>query len=58
MGRSITDNLLLFREAKWWAYHHQIPTMFLLLDFSKAYDRIEWRYVQAALKALGFSPKF
>lgn len=57
MGRSIADNLLLFREAKWWAYHHQLPVVFLLLDFSKAYDRIEWRYVQAALRQLGFGPK-
>lgn len=44
-GRSIVDNLLLFTEAKWWAYHHHLPTVVLLLDFSKAYNRVEWKYM-------------
>lgn len=57
-GRSIVDNLLLFREAKWWAYHHHLPVVFLLLDFSKAYDRIEWKFLQATLRQLGFGCKF
>ena len=29
-----------------------------LLDFEKAYDRIEWPFVKGMLKAFGFSPYF
>lgn len=43
-GRTIADNLLLFREAEWHAYAMEQEVTFLQLDYSKAYDRLEWHF--------------
>lgn len=57
-GRSIADNLVLFREAKWLCFIEQLVMTFLQLDFSKAFDRVEWHFMQAGLLALGFGLDF
>lgn len=57
-GRTIADNLLLFREAKWHAYATQQEVTFLQLDYSKAYDMLEWHFLHAGLQKLGFGPVF
>lgn len=41
-GRTVADNLLLFREAKWHTYASDQEVTFLQLDYSKAYDQLEW----------------
>lgn len=57
-GRTIADNLLLFLEAKWHAYATQREMTFLQLDYSKAYDRMEWHFLHIGLQKLGFGPVF
>lgn len=57
-GRSIADNLMLFREAKYHAFTTKQKVAFLQLDFSKAYDTVEWHFMQECLKAMGFGEKF
>lgn len=57
-GRNISDNLLLFREAKWHAYSTKQEITFLQLDYLKAYDRLEWHFLFAGLRKLGFGPIF
>lgn len=57
-GRSIADNLFLFREAKWHVYASRQKVTFLQLDYSKAYDRMEWFYLFVVLRALGFRRNF
>ena len=41
-----------------WAHKSKQKAIFLKIDFSKAYDHIEWPFILAMLQALGFGPNF
>jgi hypothetical protein len=57
-GRYILENLITSWEAMDWSrYSHQNSAM-LLLDFEKAYDRVEWKFILMMLEAFGFPPFF
>uniref|UniRef100_A0A2N9FH09 Reverse transcriptase domain-containing protein n=1 Tax=Fagus sylvatica TaxID=28930 RepID=A0A2N9FH09_FAGSY len=56
-GRLITDNVLVAFET----LHHMHTTkmgrdgaMALKLDMSKAYDRVEWNYLESIMRKMGF----
>ena len=53
-GRSIIDNVFLAFETMDWAVESQQPMVMLLLDFEKAYDRVEWKFLEGTMQALGF----
>lgn len=41
-----------------WVRRSQQREILLKIDFANAYDHIEWPFILAMLKALGFGPRF
>lgn len=56
--RFILNNIFVIWEGMKWARISGQDVLFIKIDFEKAYDRIEWRYILSMLKALGFGPVF
>ncbi|KAK7840574.1 transposon tx1 uncharacterized 149 kda protein [Quercus suber] len=60
-GRVITDNILMAFETLHYMKHSQSGRsgfMALKLDMSKAYDRVEWKYLELVMKRMGFADKW
>ncbi len=57
-GRSILDNTFLAQEAQDWAEESNQDLLLLLLDFEKAFNRIEWSFLFKALAKPGFCPQW
>jgi mannosylglycoprotein endo-beta-mannosidase len=57
-GRSILDNTFLAQEALDWVVESDQDLVLLLLNFEKAFDRIEWGFLFDALAKLGFATQW
>ena len=60
-GRVIIDNILMAFETLHYMKHHQAGKsgfMALKLDMSKAYDHVEWKYLELVMKRMGFAEKW
>ena len=60
-GKVITDNILIAFETLHYMKHHQSSKtgfMALKLDMSKAYDRVEWGFMEGLLRKMGFHEKW
>lgn len=55
-GRLISDNIILGFECMHWLRHNKNKQGFasLKLDMSKAYDRVEWVYLEKVMHKMGF----
>lgn len=53
--RLISDNILIAFEATYWMRKKgKLGFATLKLDISKAYDRVEWRFLEAIMYKMGF----
>ena len=52
--RSIFDNVFLFWELTGMAMKNKEDLAVLLLDFEKAYDRVDWDFMEGSFLRLGF----
>ena len=55
-NRCILDNIFLAFESIEWALENQQALSMILLDFEKAYDRVNWTFLQQAMERMGFDP--
>eukprot|EP00249_Psilotum_nudum_P024947 c29329_g1_i3 orf=116-487(+) len=56
--RSMLDQVANIREAIQWAVSEKRDTLFTKIDFDKAYDRVEWVFIDRTLEKLGIGPGF
>lgn len=58
--RLITNNILIGFECMHWLRNSKSKQGYvaLKLDMSKAYDRVEWKFVEEIMRKLGFSMKW
>ena len=56
--RFILDNIVLTQETLHWAKTSRQLTVFLKLDFSKAYDNVSRRFIFYAMQMIGIREKF
>ena len=57
-SKYILDKIIAVWEGMEWACKSKQLSIFLKIDFSKAYDHIEWPFILAMLQALGFGHNF
>jgi exonuclease III len=53
-GRYIGDNLRLLYDITHYLQNKQMPGLLVSLDFEKAFDSINWKYMHQVLKVFGF----
>jgi hypothetical protein len=56
--RFIIDNIVLTQEVLHWAKTSRQPTVFFKLDFSKAYEKISWRFLFLTMNKMEVSEDF
>lgn len=55
----ITDNIIMSHELiKWYGRKKISPRCMLKIDMKKAYESIEWTFLQQVLRALSFPTQF
>ena len=52
--RGIFDNITLFWEMVAFAKLHKQDLVVIFLDFEKAYDRVDWDFMEGTLLRMGF----
>eukprot|EP00253_Pinus_taeda_P024446 PITA_24446 len=57
-GRQILDNILLAQEMVHTLQIRKKAGMLMQLDLSKAFDKVNWNYLEAVLTAFGFDKKW
>ena len=57
-GRSIGGNVRLLNSVISYAEQQNIPGMLLFIDFEKAFDTLEWKFLEKTLRLYNFGDSF
>ena len=57
-GCSITDNLLLIRDSFEYIYQKQYPIAMISLDQEKAFDQLDWSFLDKVMERMNFGKSF
>ena len=55
-NRYIGDNIRLIYDLISYLYRENKPGLLLCLDFEKAFDSVDWKFMFNVLRAFGFGP--
>ena len=55
-GRYISDNAMLLQLLQNFLDHEELEGFVVFYDWAKCFDLIAWKYIHAAMEALGFGP--
>jgi hypothetical protein len=55
-GRNILEGVIILHESIHELQSKKIDGIILKLDFEKAYDKVNWKFLQQAMRMKGFSP--
>ena len=55
-GRFIGENIRLVDNIINYASENKIPGLLLFIDFEKAFDSLEWSFIERTLQYFGFGP--
>ena len=53
-GRAIGENICLINDVTSYTHLKDLPGLLLFIDFEKAFDTIEWTFLQKTLEHFGF----
>jgi hypothetical protein len=56
-GRNIMEGVIVLHEMIHEIHRKNLDGVIMKIDFEKAYDKINWSFVQQTLRMKGFSPK-
>jgi hypothetical protein len=56
-GRHILEGVLVLHETIHELSHKKLDGVLLKIDFQKAYDKVNWSFLQQAMRMKGFDPK-
>jgi hypothetical protein len=57
-GRHILEGVVILHESIHELHRKKLDGVLLKIDFEKAYDKVNWSFLQQALRMKGFDPKW